>query len=108
MKRAWIWLLRAFIVTAAIILLFFGVGLFELLSTSDESAKQHIQVVFEDECLQKGLNKNNYEGPYIKRKDFWHYEFFWKNSHNAQFVLGQIQFFPIQSEIWFLEPGAKI
>lgn len=108
MKRVWIWLLRAFIVTAAIILLFWGVGLFDLLSTSDESAKRHIQIVFEDECLQKELNKNNYEGPYIKRKYSWNYEFYWKDSYSMQFVLGQIQFFPLQSEIWFLEPGAKI
>jgi hypothetical protein len=61
MKRAWIGSYA--LSSAAIILLFFGVGLLELLSTSDESAKQHIQVVFEDECLQKWLNKNNYEGP---------------------------------------------
>jgi hypothetical protein len=108
MKRAWIWFSRAFTAAAAIIILFFGVGLFELLSTNDQSAKRHIQVVFEDECAQKGLNRNDYEGPYLKRKDLWRYEFYWINSHNAQLVLGQVQFFPIQSEIWFLEPGAKI
>lgn len=102
------WLIRGLTTLTAAAALFLCFSLVEFLSATDETIKGHIQVLFEDRCVQNVLNKSDFEGPIIKNKDFWHYEFYWKNRSTQQIALGLVEFFPIRSEVWFLEPGARI
>lgn len=108
MKITVIWALRTFIAIVSIVLILFGAGLYERLTTNQEAAERHIQVVFVEECNRRGLNKMDFQGPVLRKSDFWHYEFYWKDVKTTRMVLGQVQFFPIQSDIWFLDQGSKI
>jgi hypothetical protein len=85
-----------------------GAAFWERLTQDKVTAGRHIQVIFAEDCRQQGLNSDDFDGPFLMKSDFWHYEFYWKNRKADQFVLGVVQFFPIRSEVWFLTPGSKI
>jgi hypothetical protein len=107
MKSFWTWLARISFGVTALVVLLLGGCLVEVLATTPDSAKRHIQLVFEEECRQKAVNAQDYNGPFLKAEDFWHHEFYWVNEHGRGSALGLVQFFPLQSEIWFLEAGSK-
>lgn len=85
-----------------------GYCLYEAATMTQDTAKDHIQIVFAEECVRHGLNPKDFQGPFIKNGDFWHYEFYWNEVKTGQLALGLIQFFPLQSDIWFLGQESKL
>jgi len=108
MNRPAIWLFRTSAALASIVITILAAGLYERVTTNEEAAARHIQKVFQQECANRGIDQKEFQGPVLKNEDIWHYEFYWKDVRTARIVLGQVRFFPIQSDIWFLDQGAKI
>jgi hypothetical protein len=108
MKRIIVWVLRTATAAAAVLAILLATGFYTLLSTGEIQAKDHAQLVFAEECGRQGVVAAEYQGPFLMHKTFWSYQFYWRNKENDRLALGLIQFFPMQTEIWFLPPGAKI
>lgn len=108
MNRLAICLSRAFAALASVIVMILAAGLYERATTNEEAAARHIQKVFQQECASRGIDQKEFQGPILRNEDIWHYEFYWKDLRTARIVLGQVQFFPIRSEIWLLDQGATI
>jgi hypothetical protein len=79
MKRIAIWAVRTFAAVVAAVAILLLAGLYQLLSTDELQAKSHVQVVFTEECGSLGVVAAEYEGPFLKQKTFWSYEFYWIN-----------------------------
>ncbi len=107
MSRLFTWVFRVSAALFSILFVLLGAEIYQRITTTEEAAARHIQEIFRDECTKNKIDEKEFQGPFLKNESFWHYAFYWKNIKTERVVLGQVQFFPLQSDIWFRDQGTQ-